>query len=85
MFHKMRKNSLMPDHYTFASVFRACASFGILEQGRQAHALWIKCQIGENLVVNSALMDMYFKCSSLFEEHLVFEKLLDRNVVTWSA
>ncbi|CDP21886.1 unnamed protein product [Coffea canephora] len=33
VFHKMRKNGLIPDHYSFASVFR------------QAHALWIKCQI----------------------------------------
>ncbi|KAL3519308.1 hypothetical protein ACH5RR_017457 [Cinchona calisaya] len=85
MYHKMRKGDLIPDHYTFASVFRACASLTILEQGKQAHALWIKCQISGNLVVNSALMDMYFKCSSLSDGHLVFEKALDRNVVTWSA
>nr|XP_027065024.1 pentatricopeptide repeat-containing protein At4g16470-like isoform X2 [Coffea arabica] len=85
MFHKMRKNGLIPDHYSFASVFRACASLAILEQGRQAHALWIKCQISGNLVVNSALMDMYFKCSSLSEGHIVFEKFLDRHIVTWSA
>ncbi|CDP14409.1 unnamed protein product [Coffea canephora] len=45
MFHEMRNNGLIPDHHSFASVFR------------QAHALWIKCQISGNLVVNSALMD----------------------------
>ncbi|CDP21006.1 unnamed protein product [Coffea canephora] len=57
MFHEMGKNGLIPDHYTFASVFGACAALAILEQGRQAHALWIKCQMSGNLVVNSALMD----------------------------
>ncbi|CDP22008.1 unnamed protein product [Coffea canephora] len=57
----------------------------MLEQGRQAHALWIKCKISGNLVVNSALMDIYFKCSSLSEGRLVCEKFLDRNFVTWSA
>ena len=85
MFHKLIKNGLIPDHYTFGSIFRAHASLAILEQGRQAHALWIKCQICGNLVVNSALMDMYFKCSRLSVGDLVFEKFLDRNVVTWSA
>lgn len=85
MYRKMRKAGLIPDHYTFASVFRACASLAILEQGKQAHALWVKCQISRNLVVNSALMDMYFKCSTLSDGHLVFEKSLDRNIVTWSA
>lgn len=84
-YHEMRKCGLRPDQYTFASVFRACASLAILEQGKQAHALWIKSQISGNLVVNSALMDMYFKCSSLSDGHLVFDKSLDRNVVSWSA
>ncbi|CDP19546.1 unnamed protein product [Coffea canephora] len=85
MFHKLRKNGLTPDHYTFAPIFRACVSLAILEEGRQAHALRIRCQICGNLVVNSALMDMYFKCSRLSVGHLVFGKFLDRNVVTWSA
>lgn len=34
MYHKMRYSALIPDHYTFGSVFRACASFAILEQGK---------------------------------------------------
>nr|GMC58132.1 pentatricopeptide repeat-containing protein At4g16470-like isoform X1 [Ipomoea batatas]GMD41472.1 pentatricopeptide repeat-containing protein At4g16470-like isoform X1 [Ipomoea batatas]GME15731.1 pentatricopeptide repeat-containing protein At4g16470-like isoform X1 [Ipomoea batatas] len=85
LFYNLKQSGLNPDQYTFSSVFRACASLAILEQGRQAHAMMIKCQISRNIVVNSALMDMYFKCSSPYDGYLVFEKSLERNVITWTA
>ncbi|CAH9116946.1 unnamed protein product [Cuscuta epithymum] len=85
LYYKMKQHGLNPDQYTFSSVFRACASLSILEQGKQAHAMVIKRKICRNLVVNSALMDMYFKCSSPYDGYLVFEKSLEKNVITWTA
>ncbi|KAL6520484.1 hypothetical protein OROHE_017072 [Orobanche hederae] len=85
LFHKMRKYGWMPDQYTFASILKACSSLAILEQGKQAHGILIKSQINENVVVNSALIDMYFKCSSPQDGFRVFDKSLERNVVTWSS
>jgi pentatricopeptide repeat protein len=85
LYYKMRQTGFIPDQFTFASVFRACATLATLEHGKQAHGVMIKCQIRENVVVNSALMDMYFKCSSLSDGHQVFDKSLNRNVITWTA
>ncbi|VFQ62442.1 unnamed protein product [Cuscuta campestris] len=85
LYYKMKRCGLKPDQYTFSSVFRACASLSILEQGRQAHAMMIKRLICRNVVVNSALMDMYFKCSCPYDGYLVFERSLEKNVVTWTA
>ncbi|KAL3627314.1 hypothetical protein CASFOL_028677 [Castilleja foliolosa] len=85
VYHRMRQYGLIPDQYTFASVFRACSSLAILEQGKQFHAILIKSQINSNIVVTSALMDMYFKCSSLSDGFKVFDKSLERNVITWSS
>ncbi|XP_057512605.1 pentatricopeptide repeat-containing protein At4g16470-like isoform X1 [Actinidia eriantha] len=85
LYNKMRQKGLTPDQYTFASVFRACAALATLERGKQAHGVFIKSQISGNVVVNSALMDMYFKCSNPCEGQLVFDKSLDRNVITWTA
>lgn len=85
LYHRMRQSGWMPDQYTFASVFRACSSLAILEQGRQAHGVLIKSRISGNVVVNSALMDMYFKCSSPYDGFKVFEKSLERNVITWTS
>lgn len=85
LYYKMRQNGLIADQYTFASVFRACASLATLERGKQAHGVMIRCHLGENVVVNSALMDMYFKCSNLPDGHKVFDKSSNRNVVTWTS
>ncbi|KAH9749858.1 pentatricopeptide repeat-containing protein [Citrus sinensis] len=84
-YYKMRENGLRPDQYTFASIFRACATLATLDYGKRAHGLMIKCGIRENVVVNSALIDMYFKCSSISDGRQVFDKLSNRNVVTWTS
>ncbi|KAG6392398.1 hypothetical protein SASPL_146615 [Salvia splendens] len=85
LYHRMRQLGWMPDQYTFASVFRACSSLAFLEQGKLAHGVLIKSQINSNIVVNSALMDMYFKCSSPFDGFKVFDTSLDRNVIIWTS
>lgn len=85
LYFKMRCYGVTPDQFTFASVFRACATLALLEQGKQAHGVMVKCGIGQNVVVNSAMMDMYFKCSSPYDGHQVFSKSLDKNVITWTA
>ncbi|XP_042751765.1 pentatricopeptide repeat-containing protein At4g16470 isoform X2 [Lactuca sativa] len=85
LYYKMRQNGLTPDQFTFSSVFRACATLATLEQGKQAHGVMIKTQINGNLVVNSALIDMYFKCSCPYDGHLVFNKASDKNIVTWTS
>lgn len=85
LYYKMRDSGVGPDQYTFASVFRACATLATLEQGKQAHGIFIKSHIIGNVVVNSALMDMYFKCSCPSDGRLVFDKSEDWNVITWTS
>ncbi|XP_076952193.1 pentatricopeptide repeat-containing protein At4g16470-like [Bidens hawaiensis] len=84
-YDEMRRSGLTPDQFTFASVFRACASLAVLEKGKQAHAVLIKNHISGNVVVNSALIDMYFKCSCLYDRRIVFNKSYDKNVITWTS
>ncbi|KAJ4976567.1 hypothetical protein NE237_001673 [Protea cynaroides] len=85
LYYRSRNCGFKPDQFTFASVFRACATLATLEQGKQAHGVMIKSQTRENIVVNSSLMDMYFKCSSPQDGHQVFNKSSERNVITWTA
>ncbi|KAJ0502239.1 putative thymidine kinase, tetratricopeptide-like helical domain superfamily [Helianthus annuus] len=85
LYDEMRRSGLTPDQFTFASVFRACATLAMLEKGKQAHAVLIKNHICGNVVVNSALIDMYFKCSCAYDGHRVFNKSSDKNVITWTS
>ncbi|KAE8689664.1 Pentatricopeptide repeat-containing protein [Hibiscus syriacus] len=85
LYYDMRTNGLTPDQYTFASVFRDCASLASLDHGKQAHGILIKSRIRENVVVSSALMDTYFKCSSLIDAYRVFNEVDNKNAVTWTS
>ncbi|KAG9443594.1 hypothetical protein H6P81_014934 [Aristolochia fimbriata] len=85
LYYQMRGSGLEPDQFTFASVFRACAGLATLEQGKRAHAVMIKVRNRTNVVVNSALVDMYFKCSSPLDGRLAFDKSLEKNVITWTT
>ncbi|XP_077229968.1 tetratricopeptide repeat (TPR)-like superfamily protein [Tasmannia lanceolata] len=85
LYYQMRKAGLKPDQFTFASIFRACAGLATLEKGKQVHGVMIKSHIKCNVVVSSALVDMYFKCSSPNDGRRVFDKSSERNVVMWTA
>ncbi|CAI0374355.1 unnamed protein product [Linum tenue] len=85
LYSDMRQNGLTPDQYTFSSLFRACGTLALLELGKQAHSILIKCKVKDNVVVSSALIDMYFKCSDLADGQKVFNETSNRNVVTWTS
>uniref|UniRef100_A0A7N2LTL5 thymidine kinase n=1 Tax=Quercus lobata TaxID=97700 RepID=A0A7N2LTL5_QUELO len=76
LFDNLREKSLVSWNAMIAAT---------LKHEKQAHGVMIKCQIREYVVVNSALMDMYFTGNSLSDGHQVFDKSLNRNVVTWIA
>ncbi|KAJ0236706.1 Pentatricopeptide repeat-containing protein [Hirschfeldia incana] len=85
MYYDMRYSGVVPDQYTFSSVFRACSALASLEHGMRVHAVLVKSCLTLNIRVNGALVDMYFKCSSVSDGYRAFDLFLDRNVVTWTS
>ncbi|KAL5226131.1 hypothetical protein ABZP36_012770 [Zizania latifolia] len=64
MFGSMRTEGMRPDQFTFASVLCACARLAALEHGRRVHGVMVKSDVvAGNVFTNSALVDMYLKCS----------------------
>lgn len=76
---------MKPDKFTFPSILRACASIVSLEQGKQVHACIIKTESEPNIVLESSLVDMYVKCGTIEDARRVFDKMPERNVVSWTA
>eukprot|EP01018_Ginkgo_biloba_P004847 Gb_17065 [translate_table: standard] len=73
------------DQFTFASVFRACASLAAIEQGKQVHAGVIKIGFETDVFVGSALVDFYAKCMSIEDAHKGFSAIPKRDVVVWNT
>eukprot|EP01018_Ginkgo_biloba_P030030 Gb_09794 [translate_table: standard] len=82
---KMQEAGMKLDHFTFATILRACASIAALEHGKQIHASIIRGRLESDIFVGSALVDMYSKCGSIEDARHVFDKMADRNDVSWNA
>uniref|UniRef100_A0ACD5UHX2 Uncharacterized protein n=1 Tax=Avena sativa TaxID=4498 RepID=A0ACD5UHX2_AVESA len=87
MFGSMRAEGLRPDQFTFASVLCACARLAALEHGRRVHAVMAKSGpvVAGNVFANSALVDMYLKCSSAVDARRAFAAAPEKNVTMWTA
>eukprot|EP01018_Ginkgo_biloba_P012920 Gb_21941 [translate_table: standard] len=85
LFNQMQQARIQPNQFTFASVLPACAKFAALEQGMKIHEEAIKTGFHSDVFVANALIDMYAKCGSIDKARDVFDKMHQRNVVSWTA
>eukprot|EP01018_Ginkgo_biloba_P019323 Gb_30147 [translate_table: standard] len=85
LFYQMQRTGIEPNEFTFASVLPACANLASLELGKEVHEEIIRSGFHSNVFVGSALVDMYVKCRSIKDAREVFDKMPDRNVVSWNA
>ena len=73
------------DSFTFATVLSACASVATLERGMEVHACGIRACMESDVVVGSALVDMYSKCGRIDYASRFFELMPLRNVYSWNS
>eukprot|EP01018_Ginkgo_biloba_P019324 Gb_30146 [translate_table: standard] len=85
LFYHMQHAGVKPNNFTFSSAIRACATLEALEQGIEIHKLFQRSGCRSDVVIESALVDMYVKCGHIEEARQVFDKMSQRNVVTWTT
>eukprot|EP01018_Ginkgo_biloba_P019414 Gb_16546 [translate_table: standard] len=85
LFHKMQLQNMKPDSFTMTSILLVCAHLSVLQQGKCMHSYIIKSGFESDVVVGTALIDMYAKCGSIHIARQFFDKMSHRNTVSWSA
>ncbi|CAI9112000.1 OLC1v1012363C1 [Oldenlandia corymbosa var. corymbosa] len=85
LFAEMRKANFEPTHFTYSSVFAACANVGALEQGKWVHGHLIKSGVKVIAFVGNTLLAMYGKAGSIADARKVFDRLVKRDVVSWNS
>ncbi|KAD5317908.1 hypothetical protein E3N88_17854 [Mikania micrantha] len=73
VFVEMRKGIVSPNALTYLSSLLACSGLHALREGCQIHGLVLKLGMNLDLHIESALMDMYSKCSSMQDAWQIFE------------
>ncbi|MCO5596433.1 hypothetical protein L7F22_050496 [Adiantum nelumboides] len=82
---KMLQSGLKPDRVTMLCVLRACSNTGSGEKGRLAHEGIIRSDVNLDLILGSALVDMYAKCGNLEDAKKILVDLPNRDIVSWGA
>lgn len=84
-FQQMQREGVAPDKITFVCVINVCAHLATLKQGREVHEYITNSGFESDVVVGSALVNMYSKCGSIELARQVFDRMHVRNVVSWTA
>lgn len=82
LFNKMLGHGMIPNKITIIGILDACVALsGVLEV--QSYLLEVGFEV--DIVLGSALVNMYCKCSSLHDAFKIFDGLTERNLITWNS
>ncbi|CAN6468758.1 unnamed protein product [Victoria cruziana] len=85
IFIKMLLEDIKPNKYSFVSVLRSCTNLLVVKYGEQVHTHVIKHGFEEDCFVGTALIDFYAKYGFLDKAHQIFDRMLERDVFTWTV
>ncbi|XP_020596424.1 pentatricopeptide repeat-containing protein At3g62890-like [Phalaenopsis equestris] len=85
LFYSMLARSVIPDHFTFPFVLRACADLPSLLTGCAVHSLCLRRGLELDVYVGSSLINMYAKCGEVRFAHHLFEVMHVTDVSSWNA
>lgn len=75
LFSSMTDRGVRPDESSTVSALSSCARLGALRAGRSIHSSLERNFTGLNVVVRTALLDMYMKCGCLEKGVAVFDSM----------
>lgn len=85
LFEQMMLQGVKPDKVTLISILSACAHEAAIAEGKHVHGLIVGSKFELDVVVGSALVNMYGKCGTLVHAREAFDKMPERTVFAWSA
>ncbi|QHO23009.1 hypothetical protein S83_038122 [Arachis hypogaea] len=84
VFRLMIDAGMLPNSVTVSSMLPVLTALGLFKLGREVHGLSLKVGMEDIFIANS-LIDMYAKSGYSGVASAVFNKMIDRNIVSWNA
>ncbi|KAK4359848.1 hypothetical protein RND71_022077 [Anisodus tanguticus] len=85
LFSRLLSVSILPDVHVLPSAIKACAGLSAFKVGKQVHGYGLTTGLALDSFVEASLVHMYVKCDQLGCARKVFGKMLEPDVVSWSA
>ncbi|KAI4351636.1 hypothetical protein L6164_005979 [Bauhinia variegata] len=83
LFKKMHVRDMKIDDHTFPSVLNCCIA-GCMDV-KSSHCLIIKTGFENHRTVGNALIDAYAKTGNLNCAYLVFNQMLEKDIISWTS
>lgn len=84
-FEQMQYEGVIPNRVTMVNALEACANSGAIEMGVWIHDFIRKKGWELDVIMGTALVDMYGKCGRIEEGIRVFERMEVKSVFTWNS
>ncbi|XP_023646065.1 pentatricopeptide repeat-containing protein At1g03540 isoform X2 [Capsella rubella] len=81
MFMEMEEKDL----YCFGTVLKACAGLAAVRLGKEIHGQYVRRGCCDNVIVESALVDLYGKSGCIDSARRMYSNMSFRNMITWNA
>ncbi|XP_076937296.1 pentatricopeptide repeat-containing protein At1g18485-like [Bidens hawaiensis] len=85
IFHQFLQTDHTPDNFTLPCVIKASTNISNSPYGLLIHGMAIKTGLKSDVYVNNALVTMYSKFGFIDDAVKVFDKMPQRNLVTWNS
>jgi pentatricopeptide repeat protein len=85
LFQVLQSEGVRANETVMVSVISSCAHLGALELGERVHDYVVRNNITVNLILGTALVDLYARCGSIEKSIQVFEELPERDVLSWTT
>ncbi|XP_059666974.1 pentatricopeptide repeat-containing protein At4g25270, chloroplastic [Cornus florida] len=85
LYFQMVEDGVEPDQFTFPRVLKACSRLGSIRIGEEVHRHVVRYDFWDDGFVLNALVDMYAKCGDVVKARKVFDKIGDKDLVSWNS
>ncbi|KAK9271928.1 hypothetical protein L1049_002294 [Liquidambar formosana] len=85
LFKQMKWHGIIPDYVTLLSGIHACSVSSSFQQARFIHGFITRNFFEFQVALETALVDLYVKCGSIKYARKVFDRMQERNLISWST
>ncbi|GKV25682.1 hypothetical protein SLEP1_g35081 [Rubroshorea leprosula] len=85
LFCKMIQGPVAPNHFTFASVLKACGNLSDSDIGKQVYTHAVKRRLASDDCVGNSLISMYARSGKVDDARKAFESLFEKSLVSYNA
>ncbi|PIN15984.1 hypothetical protein CDL12_11365 [Handroanthus impetiginosus] len=85
LYREMRLSLENSNSVTLLNLIEACALSAEIRKSKWAHGIAIRMGLASDVVIGTAILDMYSKCGAIEASRRAFDQISSKNIVSWSA